>query len=337
VPPIVLPVLVNLVADIGYNPGDEVPIPCGSAGNNAATEQCLSVFVDGINLYVHTGFLSAGNEANVVMWSPTVANTMTNISVAARWALKVYLIQPTNGLAFTVGDIANNTGANSTAHGFTSTPNLVFPVYHYTANDANLATTAGMEQNIDCTAQNVGAKGCPSAVRVNATNVLSNTAQFVAGLEGNFVCWVVNQFNFRTPSSLNNCVLRTRVFSITPSFVQTVAVGFGQFSFAHGFTKTPQLVYPVISCIANDAASGYTAGDEIPLKQFTESKGAFGYFRPGSACLVAANATKIFGDTSALHTGGGIEGIINAWQTPASNLNPTFNGNFQLKIYAWAI
>lgn len=329
VPPIVIPVLVCVANDANtlYQVGDEIPFQASFAGN-AAILGPSSIFVDGVNVYIHTGFLSLGNEANVVMYQR--GGSATGIPVTnANFSLKVYCIVPTNGSSFTPADIANNTGAGSVAHGLGAVPNLVFPSYGAIANDAGLNTLIGMEQPIDLTAQNVGGLGGMSACRVSATQVLTNTAMFFAGNEANFDSWQRGAFNVVNPTSCNNFVLRARCFSVAPSLVKTFSTGSGAFTLAHGFSKTPQLIVPVIQCIANDAASGFSSGDEIPLGQVTNS---------GSAALVsnvAANSTNIIGNTALFQAGR--EGNTNIWQTKVSNVHPTSLNNFQLKIYAWAI
>jgi hypothetical protein len=330
VPPIVIPVLVCISNDVatGYQVGDEIQIPSASSSNTGIVEGPCSVFWDATNIYLHSGFLSAGNQALVKMYRRG-ASGVNGISSVNNFALKAYAIVPTNGQSFTAPDQSNNTGAGSFGHGMNGVPNLIFPAYHCTANDANTAATIGVEENVTSCFQNAGAKGVTSAVRANSSNLITDTAMFFAGNEANFDSWVVSAFNVTNPSSLNNFVLRPRCFLVAPSFTQTLAVGSGAFSFTHGFSKTPQLIYTSIACIANDAASGFTAGDEIPIWQVSTS--AF----LGIVSGISANSTNIIGNTA--NFAAGQEATTNIWQTKVSNIQPTSLNNFALKIYAWAI
>jgi hypothetical protein len=323
-------VLVNLVADAntGYVPGDEVPYGLGSSSLNAVIEPPCSVWVDATNVYLHSGFLSIGNEGHLFIFPKKNAPTV-NISSANNWALKCYCIVPTNGTSFTEPDQSNNTGASSFLHGLGGTANLIYPTLHCTNADANFASSSGQEVEYDALAQNAGAKGCPSACRSSTSSLISNTAMFFAGNEANFDGWVRAAFNYINPSSLNNFVMRNRAWLMPLSFQQTLSHNSGAFTFNHGFSKTPQLLYASIACIANDAASGFSAGDETPMTMVTNQTFA------SAVCNVACNATQIFGHTGLLSVGS--EAVTNIWQTKASNINPTSFNNFALKIYAWAI
>lgn len=109
-----------------------------------------------------------------------------------------------------------------------------------------------------------------------------------------------------------------------------IAAGAGYQTFNHGFSRTPPIVLPVTVCVANDAATGYLAGDEVPLYMWRtqEEIGA-----PWAISLVLANSTIVAVSTNSFAIGN--EGNLWVWnKTSATRAvsNPSSMANWRLKV-----
>lgn len=96
----------------------------------------------------------------------------------------------------------------------------------------------------------------------------------------------------------------------------------------HGLGATPSFIQTVLVCVANDAGTGFVAGDETPIED---------WFFLGSTALPAfsngKNATNVFAASQVIPLGneGGFS-IVNKIGT--GSFSPTSFNNFRLKFYA---
>lgn len=114
----------------------------------------------------------------------------------------------------------------------------------------------------------------------------------------------------------------TGILSSVPLTSPTVA-----YTIPHGLSSTPKLMRVVMYCNANDAATGYSTGDEVPLEAISDGAGL--------PCVTYyADATNIYINvTTAVITSASVYYTKKAGSTQA---HPTSYANFTPKIYAWA-
>jgi hypothetical protein len=329
-PQIVRPVLVCTANDAasGYSAGDEIDIGM-LTWSSFGGQSVIGVYVNSATVSVQTNEFR--NGATWVVWNKGANNTASSVSSSANFAVKVYCLVGNTISPFTAGPITQNTGATNFNHGLGAVPNLVYSSVLVVGNDAQVNAPIGDEMPADFYFKQTPPAPISLCLQ-NSTQVTLVSDALRVGQEANNVAW---NFNVNDSAingvSMANFKTKAYAFSVPGMTTNTFSNAAGIQSFAHGFSKTPQLVIPVIRMTVNDANFDYSLNDEVPLKMWGCPTN-----RPQIA-MVGANASTIFLNTAQFFAGN--EGQCHTWKkiTDFALQSPLNWGNWSLVVYALAI